>query len=278
MNTNIKKNTFNTIEPIVKKVGSSVLKGSNKLLKGCIKVLSDIACEMDFKAGYLDFVSRPDDIFVVTYPRSGTTWMQMILYQITTDGNMDFTHICEVSPWFERFLSFNVMEGKDFEKFSSPRVIKSHLPFQEIPKGPGKYIYVARSGKDVAVSYYHLYKSHLHFQGSFDDFYKLFIKGKVLFGSWFKHVADWKKHRDDQNVLFLEYEDLLKDFGTCLQKIIKFCGIELSQPSFQLWRLLLPVHNLFQLKQLQVKEKSYLPETNSKLSVLLSFFVPFFNF
>src|SRR5262249_49561577 len=51
---------------------------------------------------HFKFVPRPDDIFIVTYPRSGTTWMQMILYQLTTDGNMDIPHIAERCPWFER--------------------------------------------------------------------------------------------------------------------------------------------------------------------------------
>jgi hypothetical protein len=45
--------------------------------------------------------ARPDDLFIVSYPRSGTTLMQMILYQLRTDGSMDLPHIGAVSPWFE---------------------------------------------------------------------------------------------------------------------------------------------------------------------------------
>jgi hypothetical protein len=45
-----------------------------------------------------DFGQRETDIYVVSYPRSGTTLMQMILYQMTTDGNMEFDHIYDVSP------------------------------------------------------------------------------------------------------------------------------------------------------------------------------------
>ena len=42
---------------------------------------------------FLDFVERDSDIFIVTYLKSGTTWMQVILYNMLTEGNMDFEHI-----------------------------------------------------------------------------------------------------------------------------------------------------------------------------------------
>ena len=167
------------------------LKKSNRILKDLIKFLNDVSCEIDFKTGCMDFVPRSDDIFIVTYPRSGTTIMQMILHQITTDGNIDFEHIYQFSPWFERFLSFDIMSINDFDKLPSPRIFKSHLSYEQIPKGPCKYIYVARNGKDVVHSYYHLYKSHLGFKGDFSEFFIRFMQGKLLFGSWFKHVAGW---------------------------------------------------------------------------------------
>lgn len=40
-----------------------------------------------------DFGARETDIYVVTFPKSGTTLMQMIIYQLTTQGNMDFQHL-----------------------------------------------------------------------------------------------------------------------------------------------------------------------------------------
>jgi len=77
----------------------------------------------------LEFVPRPDDVFIVTYPRSGTTWMQMILYQLTTDGDMDFPHIYEYCPWFER----SSRSALGFEARPSPRLFKSHLTYGKIP-------------------------------------------------------------------------------------------------------------------------------------------------
>jgi methylamine dehydrogenase accessory protein MauD len=170
------------------------------------------------------FVPRPDDIFVVTYPRSGTTWMQMILYQLTTAGNMDFPHITTVCPWFERSLK----DGTAYDALPAPRVFKSHLSYGKIPKGPCKYIYVARDGKDVAVSYYHFCQTHMGFQGSFDEFFERFLKGEVPFGSWFRHVRGWYAHRGDPNVLFLRYEELAADLPGSLRRIAAFCGLEVD--------------------------------------------------
>jgi hypothetical protein len=126
---------------------------------------------------YLDFAVRPDDLFIVTYPRSGTTWMQMILYQLATDGNLDFEHIYQVCPYFEN--SRGMSNG--FAGVPAPRTFKSHLAYRYVPKG-GKYVYVARNGKDVAVSYFHFARSHLRFGSAFDDFFELFIMWMVEAG------------------------------------------------------------------------------------------------
>jgi hypothetical protein len=176
----------------------------------------------------LDYTPRPDDIFIVTYPRSGTTWMQMIIHQLSSDGNMDFIHISERVPFFERFR----LTRKDIDSLPGPRLFKTHLgyggPFwKSIPKGPCKYIYVARDGRDVATSYYHFYRTHLRFKGTFEDFFRLFMQGRVQYGSWFRHVAGWWAHRNDPNVLFLSYEELLEDTAGSLERIANFCGFSL---------------------------------------------------
>jgi methylamine dehydrogenase accessory protein MauD len=170
-----------------------------------------------------DFAPRPDDIFIVTYPRSGTTWMQMILHQLTSGGDMDFAHIEQVCPWWEHSL-----HRQRLNDLASPRVFKSHLSRGKMPPLPGRYLYVARDGKDVAVSYYHFYTSHMGFRGTFADFFERFLAGQVQSGSWFRHVRGWWEHRADANVLFLRYEDLLADLPDCLRKIIGFCGLQVA--------------------------------------------------
>ena len=62
-----------------------------------------------------------------------------------------------------------------------------------------KYIYVVRNPKDVAVSFYHHTKryndSMYHFTGDWNDYFELFLKGEVEFGSWFDHVLGWLSHK-----------------------------------------------------------------------------------
>jgi hypothetical protein len=209
----------------MKRLAVRLLKAAAAVLQRFANLLGAAAHKIHWvRLTRLEFVPRPDDVFIVTYPRSGTTWMQMILYQLTTDGGMNFPHIYEYCPWFER----SSRSGLGFEGRPSPRLFKSHLTYRKIPKGPCKYIYVARNGKDVAVSYHHLYRSHCGFEGTFPEFFDRFLRGKVEFGSWFAHIRGWWLHRNDPNVLFLRYEDLLDDLDGCVRRIIAFCRFDIA--------------------------------------------------
>jgi hypothetical protein len=215
-----------TQRPVLKRIARWPVAVTAATLRWLMLRLASARASLDdFELRHFRFKPRADDIFIVTYPRSGTTWMQMILYQLTTDGSMSLGHIAEHSPWFEQ--SPDSADG--FEECAGPRVFKSHLPFKRIPKGPGRYIYVARDGRDVAVSYYHLYRSHNGYVGTFDEFFELFLCGNVMFGSWFKHVEGWYTHRHKLNVLFLTYEELMADLEGCLRRIIAFCHLTVPE-------------------------------------------------
>ena len=170
------------------------------------------------KSGRMAFQPRPDDVYLASYARSGTTWLQMIVYQLTTDGSMDFNHITEPVPYFERALSIK----RDLNALPSPRIFKTHLRYGQLPKGPYKRIYIARNGKDVLVSCYYFFLAHSTFRGTFEEFFRNFLVGNVPPGSWFRHVAEWSAHAADPNVLFLRYEDLVNHFEATLHRIAAF--------------------------------------------------------
>jgi Sulfotransferase domain len=183
---------------------------------------------LNLQGGRLGFDPRPDDVYLASYARSGTTWLQMVLYQLTTDGNMDFEHITVPIPYFERALS----QGRDLNGLPSPRIFKTHLRYRDLPKGPYKRIYVARSGKDVLVSCYYFFRAHSPFKGSFDEFFQKFMTGNIPPGSWFRHVAEWSAHAADANVLFVRYEDLVSDFEHTLKRIAAFLGQSLTAEKY----------------------------------------------
>jgi hypothetical protein len=171
---------------------------------------------------------RSDDVYVVSYPRSGTTWVQMILYQLTTDGEVTFGHVAEVIPYLERAIDLQ----RDCDQLPSPRIFKSHFKYKEMKRWPGKYIYVVRDGEDVMVSYFHFYNTHLRGRCrpllAYDEFVERFLSGRLECGSWFRHVAEWIAAGDRPSILVVRYEELTKDLECVIKKIAAFCGFAIA--------------------------------------------------
>lgn len=183
-----------------------------------------------FLRGRMEVDVRPSDVFISSYPRSGTTLTQWILYLLTHDERPDPTHLTKVSPWFERSLAIGELDASDLDALPAPRIFKSHLPREWLPDG-ARYIYVQRNVLDVLSSYFHFYRAYLGFEGTFDDFHRRFVDGRVQYGSWFDHVAGWAEHASDPNVLIVQYEDLLADRKGSIERILGFLEWERDERS-----------------------------------------------
>jgi hypothetical protein len=207
----------------LKKTATRVLRLTTSALDRVTRGLDSTRRVANFLRGRLELEVRPSDVFISSYPRSGTTLTQWILYLLTHEGQADPTHLTEVSPWFERSLAIGELTAADLDRFPSPRVFKSHLPREWLPDG-ARYIYVERDGLDVLVSYFHFYCDYLGFQGSLGDFHRLFIEGRLQYGSWFEHVAGWRARAPDPDVLVVRYEDLLNDRKASIERIVAFLG------------------------------------------------------
>lgn len=180
------------------------------------------------------FEVRPDDVWVLSYPKAGTTWLQEIVYLIST--NFDYETAADVNL-DERFpyLEYPFPGIQLIAEMPSPRFIKSHLPFSLLPlqleeKKP-KILYIARNPKDTAVSLFHFTNSlnFITFNGNMDDFAQLFVDGIAMYGPWTKHVQEAWERKDDDNVFFLFYEDLHKDFRGTVKEVAHFLGRPLSE-------------------------------------------------
>ena len=185
------------------------------------------------------FTLKPDDVFIVTYPKSGTTWTQQIVRLLRNGGREDGLLLDQSVPWLEiigsRF-SADMHYHADIDALASPRAFKGHLPYSLVPGGlphttPAKYIYVARNPKDTHVSlWYHVLS--IHRQAGlptvpWDTFCSEALhQSNLLYGSWFDHVLEWWEHRNEKNILFLKYEDMKKEPHKTVQAIAKFIGVE----------------------------------------------------
>ena len=165
------------------------------------------------------------DIFVATYPKCGTTWMQYIVFLMLNAGSPlpAGRRLDEVSPHLEE------TGAEAVDALPEPRLIKTHLPFSMTPYRPEtKYVCVARNPFDCAVSFYHHTRGFVHHydfaDGSFDDFFECFISGEVDFGDFFDHLLSWHEHRDDDNVLFVTYERMQADADRVIVEVGEFLG------------------------------------------------------
>lgn len=209
-------------------VADGALGGVGSALDRVNAALADAARVTKFLRGRLAFECWPGDVFVSSYPRSGTTWTQLMLYLLTRrDRSLAFEHLSQVSPWWERSLAWGNASAADFGRMDRPRIFKSHLPHAWLPRG-ARYVYVHRQGHDVAVSYYHLYCSHLGYRGSFAEFFERFVRGDLQYGAWASHVAGWERRRHDPRVLLLCYEDMKRAPGACVRTLAAFLGLEVT--------------------------------------------------
>jgi hypothetical protein len=209
----------------LQQTASRVLGLATGALDAVVRNLDNTRRIANFLRGRMELEVRTTDVFISSYPRSGTTLTQWILYLLTHEEQPDPAHLTKVSPWFERSLAIGELTASDLEEFPSPRVFKSHLPRQWLPDG-ARYIYVERDGLDVLVSYFDFYRAYLGFKGTLDDFYRRFMDGQVQYGSWFEHVAGWRERSSDPDVLIVRYEDLLSDRKASIERIMEFLGWE----------------------------------------------------
>jgi hypothetical protein len=189
--------------------------------------LGDARRTAAFLAGHLQFAPRSDDIYIATYPRSGTTWMQYMLHLLIRDDSDGFEHIGEVSPWFERSLAIGSMRARDFERFDSPRIFKTHLVPRWLPS-TGRFVWIVRDVVDVAVSYFQFHRRLLGFEGDEAEFLEAFVGGRLQYGSWHDHTARWRSPRPGQQVLPIRYEDLVADAAGTLRAVADFLALSPS--------------------------------------------------
>lgn len=191
-----------------------------------------------------DLDYRAEDVWLISYPRSGTSWTYAVICAVLYGGDIGALQEAQRENRILKFLPIEVGSAASvserinaWKALPSPRVIPTHLPFPLYPQKAielhGKRLYVVRNPKDVAVSFYHFHRSHRllgYFKGSWDDFFECFVTGQVIYGSWLDHTRAWWSHARENadKVLVLRYEEMKQDLPAQVRKIGSFLGKTLS--------------------------------------------------
>lgn len=170
---------------------------------------------------------RPDDVVISPYGKCGTTWLQQIFHCLRSGGDMDFDDISRVVPWIETSPGLDI--PLETEQVANPRGFKSHLSWDEVPKG-GRYIVSFRHPEDAAVSLYKFFEGWFFEPGavSLEEFVTDFYVADSPGASYWQHLVSWWGQRERNTVLLLCFEDLKADPERCIERIAAFCHIPMD--------------------------------------------------
>jgi hypothetical protein len=191
------------------------------------------ACdEASFERGSR-YSPRPEDVFVVTQMKCGTTWMQNVVYQLVTGGQHLLadtgTALYALSPWLESRKTITAEQAPELPGPRPTRLIKTHFPVSLCPYDErAKYIYVVRHPVSCFASCVDFMRSNLsHFAPPPEVCEEWFCSPEWMWWSpWPQHVAAWwQRSQQADNVLFVHFEDMKRDLPAVARGIEAFLGL-----------------------------------------------------
>ncbi|KAI0495575.1 hypothetical protein KFK09_021876 [Dendrobium nobile] len=174
------------------------------------------------------------DIFLVSFPKSGTTWLKALAFAISTRKPelLQSRHPQDCSPNLETF--FAGPRVPDLDALPSPRQLSTHIPYSVLPKSvhdsPCRIIYLCREPKDTLVSTYHfvngMHRPEAAPQMPLTEAVELFCKGLTMYGPVWEHQLEYwqESQRRPEKVLFLKYEDLMADPEAIVRRMAEYMG------------------------------------------------------
>ncbi|XP_042492514.1 cytosolic sulfotransferase 15-like [Macadamia integrifolia] len=190
------------------------------------------------------FLATLVDLFLITSPKSGTTWLKALAFTIINLSKYSTFHHPlltpnphELVPYLEVNLFMN-NQIPDLTSFSSPRLFCSHIPYASLPNSIPqlgcKLVYLCRNPRDTFISLWH-FTNRLRPKTlgtlSLDEEFERFCKGVCVNGPFWDHVLGyWKESLErPDTVLFLKFEELKVQPNVQLRRIAKFLGYPFSE-------------------------------------------------
>ncbi|CAK8681091.1 unnamed protein product [Clavelina lepadiformis] len=198
---------------------------------------------------YDNWTPTDKDVLVASYPKTGTTWTTQIVKSVIYKDDENMMALMKVITPNISYLESGTPKNYDIMlKLPWKRKIwGTHLPaplinMERLKKNRCKIIYVMRNPKDQVVSWFNMNKNMpfnkteemaKHFPAEWNAFFETLVNGKQPVhskeGEWYPdHILSWYPYRNDDNVLFLMYEEMKKDPAKEIKKIADFLGVKRS--------------------------------------------------
>ena len=166
---------------------------------------------------------KPQDIFQASYPRSGSTWLRFILFQILQGEEAGFGKIDKCIPEIHQHRGVPPILP------AGGRLIKTHEQYR---KEYTRSVLLVRDVRDVILSSHaravELGLAPLVSNGDFDSFMLSMLEGRALqMGSWQEHTRTWLDSplAKNGNLLVVRYEDLRNKPERALGQLLEFLGV-----------------------------------------------------
>jgi hypothetical protein len=201
--------------------------------------MGDVLRKIRYVANYLlerDIAGRgfevfPDDILLVSYPKSGNTWLRFLVgNMMNPNERITFANVEQKVP------DIYAQSKLGLKKTPRPRVIKSHECFDPRYR---RVIYVVRDPRDVAVSAYHYDRKGNNIP---DDFpiekyiIKRFLETTEYFGTWGKHTGSWLINSQNISQLCRVKDDFVGTAGAWDENVLSWLGARGHDRDFLLLR------------------------------------------
>ncbi|XP_002130825.2 sulfotransferase 1 family member D1-like [Ciona intestinalis] len=200
---------------------------------------------------YENWMPWKNDVIIAAYAKTGTTWVRNIVSHLIYRQNPQAMEMYKNLHAFLVYLEtgtpvkFEVLDKLPWKR----RILATHIPAKLLNmkriKGSGaKIICPIRNPKDQIVSWYNMAKKlpvpknhelvKSLYPRTWEEFIEVYTQGQQPLaskvGEWYPdYLLSWYQHKEDENVLFVVYEDMKKDPVKEIQKIADFLDIPISE-------------------------------------------------
>jgi hypothetical protein len=169
---------------------------------------------------------RPTDVFICTYPKSGTTWLGFLLAQVLKQSPEERLNLKN----FNRYVpDVNLLYTKggslaEHADKPDPRFFLAHARYD--PNFPN-VVYVVRDPRDVMVSFWH-YQKLLY--KDFSQTLEEYVASDAHWPcEWDEHAESWLMPRRHPRLMVVRYEQMHADPAGVLRAVVEFAGIAVDE-------------------------------------------------